>query len=296
MCRPLRGAVRLDSLTSPLPGCLIHIMAKNAVETRGLRVRRGRSTVIDGLDLAVPRGAIVGLLGPSGSGKTTLMRAIVGVQIFAGGTVSVLGQRAGSAPLRHRVGYMTQAASIYEDLSVRANLRYFARVQGAPKSDVDRVLERTDLTGQADQLARTLSGGQANRVSLAAAMLGSPELLVLDEPTVGLDPVLRADLWGLFRGLAEEGTTLLVSSHVMDEATRCDRLLLMREGAIIADTTPRDLLASTGAASAEEAFLDIIEADTAGRGRTHLLSRESVESSGRTRGGRPRRDEKRGRR
>ena len=273
-----------SALTGPGSGCLIQRMVNNAVETRGLRIRRGRRTVIDGLDLDVPRGSIVGLLGPSGSGKTTLMRAIVGVHIIAGGTVSVLGQRAGSAPLRHRVGYMTQAASIYDDLSVRANLRYFARVQGAPKSDVDRVLERTDLIGQADQLARTLSGGQANRVSLAAAMLGNPELLVLDEPTVGLDPVLRADLWRLFRGLAEEGTTLLVSSHVMDEATRCDRLLLMREGAIIADTTPRELLGGTGAASAEEAFLDIIEADTAGRGaraQTRLLSKNAPRREGR---------------
>jgi ABC-2 type transport system ATP-binding protein len=258
-------------------------MMNNSVEVRSLTVRRGRKTVIDALDLDVPRGAIVGLLGPSGSGKTTLMRAIVGVQIVSGGKVDVLGRPAGSAALRHRVGYMTQAASIYDDLSVRANLRYFARVQGAPKSDVDRVLERTDLTGQADQIARTLSGGQANRVSLAAAMLGSPDLLVLDEPTVGLDPLLRADLWELFRRLAEEGTTLLVSSHVMDEATRCDRLLLMREGAIIADTTPHDLLAGTGAASAEDAFLRIIDKDISapgasgrgGRSGTRLLSRES---------------------
>jgi ABC-2 type transport system ATP-binding protein len=278
----------MPTLTGPGWECLIHHMTNQAVSARGLTIRRGRKTVIDSLDLDVPRGAIVGLLGPSGSGKTTLMRAIVGVQIVAGGSVQVLGKSAGSAPLRHRVGYMTQSASIYDDLSVRANLRYFARVQGAQKSDVDRVLERTDLNGQADQLARTLSGGQANRVSLAAAMLGNPELLVLDEPTVGLDPLLRSDLWDLFRGLAEEGTTLLVSSHVMDEATRCDRLLLMREGAIIADTTPHDLLASTGAASAEEVFLDIIERDSAGvggagrrgRSRTHLLSKE-----GRGRGG-----------
>ncbi|WP_081770282.1 ABC transporter ATP-binding protein [Brevibacterium sp. VCM10] len=264
-------------------------MMNKSVEARGLTIRRGRKTVIDSLDRDVPKGAIVGLLGPSGSGKTTLMRAIVGVQIVAGGRVQVLGRPAGSAELRHRVGYMTQSASIYDDLSVRANLRYFARVQGAPKSDVDRVLERTDLTGQADQLARTLSGGQSNRVSLAAAMLGSPDLLVLDEPTVGLDPVLRNDLWELFRSLAEDGTTLLVSSHVMDEATRCDRLLLMLEGAIFADTTPHDLLASTGAASAEEAFLDIIEADTAGAGSagrsrrsgTHLLSRSGRGVAGR---------------
>ncbi|WP_298417687.1 ABC transporter ATP-binding protein [Brevibacterium sp.] len=252
-------------------------MVNNAIVTRGLRVRRGRATVIDGLDLEVPQGAIVGLLGPSGSGKTTLMRAIVGVQIIAGGSVRVLGESAGSTPLRRRVGYMTQAASIYDDLSVRDNLRYFARVQSAPMADVDRVLERTDLMGQTDQLARTLSGGQANRVSLAAAMLGSPELLVLDEPTVGLDPVLRADLWEIFRRLADDGTTLVVSSHVMDEATRCDRLLLMREGAVIADTTPEELLTSTGSASAEEAFLRIIEKDsqTTRSGPTHLLSRKA---------------------
>ncbi|SMX83997.1 ABC-2 type transport system ATP-binding protein [Brevibacterium aurantiacum] len=246
-------------------GSLILHMTSNAIEARGLTIRRGRTTVIDSLDLTLPRGAIVGLLGPSGSGKTTLMRAIVGVQIVSGGTVKVLGEPAGSAPLRHKVGYMTQLASIYDDLSVRANLAYFARVQGVAKSDVERVIERTDLRGQADQLARTLSGGQANRVSLAAAMLGSPELLVLDEPTVGLDPVLRSELWAIFRRIADDGATLLVSSHVMDEATRCDRLLLMREGAVIADTTPSELLENTRAASAEEAFLRIIEADTAKR-------------------------------
>lgn len=234
-------------------------MMNNAIEVRGLTVRRGRKTVLDELDLTVPSGAIVGLLGPSGSGKSTLMRAIVGVQVIRGGEVSVLSSPAGSAPLRRRVGYMTQQASIYDDLTVQQNLRYFARVQGAPASDIDRVIERTDLTAQRDQLARTLSGGQANRVSLAVAMLGSPDVLVLDEPTVGLDPVLRADLWSIFRGLADDGATLLVSSHVMDEATRCDRLLLMRDGAIIADTSPADLLESTRATNAEDAFLRVIE-------------------------------------
>lgn len=255
-------------------------MMNNAIEARGLRIRRGRATVIDGLDLTVPGGSIVGLLGPSGSGKTTLMRAVVGVQILAGGSVNVFGQSAGSAPVRHRVGYMTQQASIYDDLSVRQNLRYFARVQGTPRSDVDQVIERTDLSGQADRLARTLSGGQASRVSLAAAMLGSPDLIVLDEPTVGLDPVLRGDLWAIFRRLAEDGTTLLVSSHVMDEATRCDRLLLMREGDLIADTTPERLLETTGADTAEDAFMRIIEAHDSGSGAsrsgppapTHLLT------------------------
>lgn len=239
-------------------------MMNNVIETRGLTVRRGRTTVLDRLDLDVPTGAIVGLLGPSGSGKTTLMRAIVGMQITRGGTVTVLGRPAGTRALRHRVGYMTQQASIYDDLTVEQNLRYFARIVGAPAADAARVIERTGLTGQTRQLARTLSGGQANRVSLAAAMLGTPDLLILDEPTVGLDPVLRADLWDIFRRLVDDGATILVSSHVMDEATRCDRLLLMRDGRIIADTTPPELLAATGAETAEDAFLTIIERDRTG--------------------------------
>ncbi|MBN9632616.1 MAG: ABC transporter ATP-binding protein [Actinobacteria bacterium] len=229
-----------------------------AVVIEGLRVRRGRTTVLDGLDLSIPRGQVVGLLGPSGCGKTTLMRSIVGVQRVAGGRVEVLGQPAGSATLRHRVGYVTQAASVYDDLTVRQNLAYFRRVLGAGKDDVERAIDATDLGANAGQLVSTLSGGQRSRVSLAAALLGSPDLLVLDEPTVGLDPLLRVELWSLFDRLADGGTSLLISSHVMDEATRCDRLLLMREGAILADTTPDELLAETGAADAEGAFLTLL--------------------------------------
>ncbi|WP_454108804.1 ABC transporter ATP-binding protein [Leifsonia shinshuensis] len=229
-----------------------------AVVIDGLRVKRGRTTVLDGLDLHIPRGQVVGLLGPSGCGKTTLMRSIVGVQRVAGGRVEVLGQPAGSVALRHRVGYVTQAASVYDDLTVRQNLAYFRAVLGAGKADVDRAIEATDLGPNAGQLVSTLSGGQRSRVSLAAALLGSPDLLVLDEPTVGLDPLLRVELWGLFHRLADGGTSLLISSHVMDEATRCDRLLLMREGAILADTTPEELLAETGAADAEGAFLTLL--------------------------------------
>lgn len=215
--------------------------------------------MLHGLSLSVPRGGVIGLLGPSGCGKSTLMRAIVGVQKVQSGTVTVLGRSAGSASLRRRVGYVTQQASIYDDLTVRQNLKYFRAVLGAPASDVDRVLDATDLGDHASALAGSLSGGERSRASLAGALLGSPELLVLDEPTVGLDPVLRVDLWSLFHRLAAEGTTLLVSSHVMDEATRCDRLLLMRDGELLVDDTPDGLLAQTGAADAESAFLTLIQ-------------------------------------
>jgi ABC-2 type transport system ATP-binding protein len=233
-------------------------MVNYAIHTDELRVRRGKKEVLHSVSFDVPQGALVGLLGPSGSGKTTLMRAIVGVQRSVSGTISVLGHPAGSPVLRHRVGYVTQDASVYDDLTVRQNLNYFASILHADRSDVDRAISSTDLGGQANQLVGSLSGGQLSRVSLAAALLGSPELLVLDEPTVGLDPVLRVELWTLFRRLCEEGTTLLVSSHVMDEATRCDRLVLLREGGNLADETPVSLLERTGAEDAEGAFLTLI--------------------------------------
>lgn len=235
----------------------------DAVTVQGLHVRRGRTTVFEGLDLAIPRGQITGLLGPSGCGKTTLMRSIVGVQKISAGTVTVLGLPAGSRALRHRVAYDTQDASVYADLTVRQNLEYFARVARAPRGDVDRVLAQVGLVPQARQVVGSLSGGQENRVSLAAAMLGSPEIIVLDEPTVGLDPLLRAELWTVFRALADSGVTLIVSSHVMDEALRCDRLLLMRAGRIIADTTPAGLRSDTGESDPDAAFLALIARDAA---------------------------------
>jgi len=234
-----------------------------AVVVDGLRVFRGSREVLPGISLTVPRGQVVGLLGPNGGGKTTLLRSIVGVQIIAGGTVTVLGEPAGSPGLRSHVGYVTQDASVYADLTVRANLTYFAALAGAPRADVERVIEVVDLTTDVDTRVDRLSGGQRSRVSLAAALIGSPELLVLDEPTVGLDPVLRRDLWALFRRLAGEGTTLLVSSHVMDEAARCDRLLLLREGRLLADDSPDGLLARTGAPDAEQAFFALIETEGA---------------------------------
>lgn len=230
----------------------------NAIEVSNLTVVRGRNEVLRDMSLAVPTGAVVGLLGPSGSGKTTLMRSIVGAQVIRGGPVTVLGHPAGATALRRSVGYVTQSASVYDDLTVTQNLRYFARVISAPAGDVERVIGEVDLVDQATALASTLSGGQLSRVSLAAAMLGTPRLLVLDEPTVGLDPVLRRDLWALFATLAARGTTLLVSSHVMDEARRCDRLLLMHNGRLLADETPAELLASTNTTDPEDAFLTLI--------------------------------------
>jgi ABC-2 type transport system ATP-binding protein len=236
-----------------------------AIEIRDLSVVRGRRQVLPKLSLTVPRGQVVGLLGPSGGGKTTLLRAIVGVQVVAGGTVEVLGLPAGSAALRRRVGYMTQASSVYSDLSVVENLGYFAAIAGVADAAVQDLLDRVELRDHASDRVANLSGGQRSRVSLAIAMLGSPDLLVLDEPTVGLDPLLRLKLWQLFRELAGEGVTLLVSSHVMDEATRCDRMVLLREGSVLADGTPAELLARAGAATMEDAFLALEREGTGGR-------------------------------
>jgi ABC-2 type transport system ATP-binding protein len=235
-----------------------------AIEVRGLRVVRGPRVVLDGFDLAVDRGTLTGLLGPSGSGKSTLMRAIVGVQQIAAGTVEVLGMPAGSEPVRSRVGYLTQAPSVYQDLTVRQNLRYFGSVLGADPDAVQRAIDQVDLGSHAEDLVARLSGGELSRVSLAAALLGEPEVLVLDEPTVGLDPVLRRDLWNLFNDLATAGVTLLVSSHVMDEAERCGRLLLLRDGALLADDSPSGLLEHTRTHDTEQAFLQLIDQE-AGR-------------------------------
>lgn len=233
---------------------------EKAIEIRNLRVRRGDKLVIPDLSLDVRRGVVSGLLGPSGSGKSTLIRSIVGVQIVESGDVAVLGRPAGIPDLRHRVGYVTQAPSVYGDLTVRENLQYFARVLGAPAERIDEVIALVSLQEQADQIVQTESGGERSRVSLATALLGEPDLLVLDEPTVGLDPVLRRSLWETFHGLAAQGTTLLVSTHVMDEAERSDELVLMRDGRVIAAKSPAALLAETHTDDLEEAFLALAEA------------------------------------
>lgn len=230
-----------------------------AVAIDALRVVRGGREVLPGLTAAVPSGQISGLLGPSGCGKTTLMRSIVGVQKIASGSVTVLGEPAGSVPLRRRVGYVTQSPSIYDDLTVRENLRFFAAVLGVDTSGIDTAVRTVGLESHADSLTGRLSGGERSRASLAVALLSEPDVLVLDEPTVGLDPVLRRQLWGTFAELARAGKAIIVSSHVMDEAERCDRLLLMRDGHVIADDTPASLLAATNSGDIEAAFLALVE-------------------------------------
>jgi ABC-2 type transport system ATP-binding protein len=231
-----------------------------SIRIRDLRVRRGGRLVLPGISLDVRRGVVTGLLGPSGSGKSTLIRSIVGVQIVESGEVTVLGAPAGSPELRHVVGYVTQAPSVYRDLTVRENLHYFARILDAPDERIAEAMRTVALSERADQVVGTLSGGERSRVSLASALLGRPQVLVLDEPTVGLDPVLRRDLWNTFHELADAGATLLVSSHVMDEADRSDDLVLLREGRIVATGSPDELRDQTQADDLEEAFLALAEA------------------------------------
>ena len=230
----------------------------SAVEVEHLRVDRGGRTVIPDLSVKVASGRITGLLGPSGCGKSTLMRAIVGVQIVAGGRIVVLDREAGAPSLRREIGYVTQSPAVYGDLTVRENVRYFAAVSKAAPGRVDEVLEQVDLSDVASQVVGSLSGGQRSRVLLATALVHRPRLLVLDEPTVGLDPILRERLWGSFRELADGGVTLLVSSHSMEEATECDELLLMRDGRLLATSTPDELRRRTGEQDLSRAFLTLV--------------------------------------
>ncbi|GAA4756855.1 ABC transporter ATP-binding protein [Modestobacter marinus] len=235
----------------------------DAVTVTDLVVHRGARQVLREVGCSVPTGQVTGLLGPSGSGKSTLLRAVVGAQRIRSGTVTVLGHPAGSAVLRSRVGYVTQAPSVYADLTVRENARHFAALYGRGAAAADAAVADVGLTDAAGQPVGDLSGGQRSRASLACALVGDPELLVLDEPTVGLDPVLRVELWSRFHTLAAAGTTLVVSSHVMDEAGRCDRLLLLREGRLLSDSTPAELRARTGTEDLEQAFLTLVR-DTDG--------------------------------
>jgi ABC-2 type transport system ATP-binding protein len=230
----------------------------SAIEVADLVVHRGARPVLHGLSCTVPQGSVTGLLGPSGSGKTTLLRAVVGVQVVRSGTVTVLGRPAGDAKLRREIGYLTQAPSVYADLTVRENARYFAALHGLGAARADEAVRDVGLAQAASQLVGNLSGGQRSRASLACVIVSRPKVLILDEPTVGQDPVLRDELWAQFRGLARAGSTVVVSSHVMDEANRCDRLLLIREGALIADDTPAAVKAAAGTDDLNQAFLTLI--------------------------------------
>lgn len=229
----------------------------SAIRVSDLVVERAGRGVLRDVSISVAAGSVVGLLGPSGSGKTTLMRAIAGVQVISSGSVTVLGEPAGSAALRGRIGYMTQQASVYADLTVQENVAYFARILGVD-SDIDHAIDIVEMSGYRNTRVDRLSGGERARVCLATALVGSPPILILDEPTVGLDPVLRQQLWGIFHDLAASGTALLVSSHVMDEAERCDSLVLLRDGRVLASGTRAELLAVSGATSVEGAFLELV--------------------------------------
>lgn len=256
----------------------------DAVVVEHLDVSRGRTPILHDISLRIERGTIVGLLGPSGCGKTTLMRSIVGVQRLASGRIEVLGRAAGDHALRGRIGYVTQEVATYSDITVRDNVAYFGALQGARPGDTDVAIAAVGLTDLARRTVSTLSGGQAGRASLACALVGGPELLVLDEPTVGLDPLTREDLWGEFRRLAGAGHTLVVSSHVMDEATRCDTLALMRRGRLLGTWTPQGLLAETHTTSPDAAFLALVRRDAAGPGtRAEARCREHEGARGHAR-------------
>ena len=229
-----------------------------SVEARDLTVDCQHNPVLHELTFGVRRGTVTGLLGPSGCGKTTLIRSVIGVQRIRGGSLVVEGRHAGDPVLRRQIGYASQGVSVYPDLTVIENVRYFTKALGAAPDDVERVIHEVDLTALSRRLTSTLSGGERSRVSLAVALLGTPRLLALDEPTVGLDPVLREQLWTLFARLAAGGLTLLVSSHVMDEAERCDELLLLREGRLISQSTPATLKERTGTADLDAAFLALL--------------------------------------
>lgn len=239
----------MHTMHTPLP----------VIVAKKLRIVKNKQTILRDLSFSVPSGIVAGLIGPSGSGKTTLMRAVVGVQAVDGSQLEVLGSRPSNSKLRSRIGYVSQSPSVYGDLTVEQNLQYFAVISGVSKSRVDQVIDTVRLTKQQKQVVDTLSGGQRARVSLAVALLGNPELLVLDEPTVGLDPILREELWGLFAQLAAGGKTLLISSHVMDEAARCDQLLLLRDGEVLWNDRKDLLLEQTKTLSVGEAFIAMIK-------------------------------------
>lgn len=233
-----------------------------ALRADGLNVIRQGNHIIHDLSFSLPAGSITGLLGPSGSGKTTVMRAVMGVQKFSTGVIELLGRPAGHPELRRRVAYTSQSLSIYRDISVRANVEYFAALVGSSAASAWEAMSRVEMSEYAERRVESLSGGQASRVSLACALVGEPEFLILDEPTVGLDPLTRRALWETFHDIAADGATLLISSHVMDEAARCDNVMLLREGRLLAHAPIDEIERMTGTTTAEDAFLALIEEGT----------------------------------
>lgn len=234
----------------------------NAIVVEHLTVRLGDSfEALKDVSIDLEVGKITGFIGPSGAGKTTLIRTMVGRQKIAEGQITVLGKPAGSANLRADVRYMTQELSVYSDMTAAENLRYFARMAGyrgkAAKAHADKALAEVRMSDKANVLVSNLSGGQKQRVSLAIALIGDAKLLLLDEPTVGLDPVLREQLWQLFRELRDQGRTIAVTSHVMDEAERCDELVLLRDSQVIATGSPTELCKRTGTKTVEQCFLKL---------------------------------------
>jgi ABC-2 type transport system ATP-binding protein len=224
-----------------------------------LSVIRTGTPILNEINLEIPAGKITGLIGPSGCGKTTLMRSIVGSQRITSGSLKVNGKSAGSVELRGQIGYMSQSPAVYFDLTIRENLAYFSQLLGVDRQTVDNVIKQVELEKFESRTPKALSGGQISRLSLAIALLNNPNLFILDEPTVGLDPVLRSSLWKIFREMSSAGKSFLISSHVMEEAERCDELILMREGWLLFHGSPNLLLSETKSKSIEEAFLSLIE-------------------------------------
>jgi ABC-2 type transport system ATP-binding protein len=231
----------------------------SAISITDLTVIRGGTRILDEFNLEIEPQRILGLLGPSGSGKTTIMRSIVGLQRFHSGSISILGKLAGDKRLRTLVSYSTQDASIYRDLTCRENIDYFAALHDQSTKFTDEILELVDLGKNRRQLALSLSGGERARLALATALVGKPEILILDEPTVGLDPLLRRDLWKLFHRFTDEGKTIVLSSHMMEEAYHCDELVLLRNGAILAKGSPAELRKQTGLENMDSVFISLVE-------------------------------------
>ena len=229
------------------------------VSLEDVHKRFGKQEVLCGIDLELEAGLITGLLGPSGCGKTTLVNLIVGSLIATSGKITVLGKPAPPRSVRPEMGFMPQSEALYNDLTAQENLRFFGSLYGLSRKHLDeaipKVLGLVHLEDQGKKVVSSFSGGMKRRLSLAIALLHNPRLLVLDEPTIGLDPLHRVELWQSFHDLADAGATLFITTHVMDEAACCDRIIMLHDGQIIAQGTAEEIIRSAGASTLEEAFL-----------------------------------------